>query len=233
MAACATMVFVPNVFIAVCNDSVPNETSEFISPIDKPPSSIGFKNSFSGTKSFILKCRKAYFFHVYPKHSTAETACDTMVATAAPLTPMSIYFTHNISSATLSTAEIMRKMSGVYASPMALRFAASTLYIIEKNSPTMITVIYATDASLCSSITFIQSRSPSIKIRLPATTIAVTTSPIKIDSANTFLDLFLSPLPKCCAMMTAKPFASPTMNPTSRSFNVLIEPTAASASFPR
>ena len=65
----------------------------------------------------------------------AETPWATTVAIATPSTPMPNTVTDRMSSPTLSTEEKISRYRGVLESPMALKMAASTLYINRKGIP--------------------------------------------------------------------------------------------------
>ena len=87
-----------------------------------------FLNSEKLICSFLIKSLSASFLRESTTiTSIALTTCEVTVATAAPTTPIPIYFIKRISSIILIKQLIIRKISGVFESPTALKSPAPML----------------------------------------------------------------------------------------------------------
>ena len=129
--------------------------------------------------------------------------------------------------------DIRRKYRGVSESPMARSADEHMLYSMENIIPSKIIRIYERDipimpAGVLSALS-IGVRKVTLK-NMRKTAVAL---PRIREAATLFLTPFSSFAPKNLAVMTEKPFVSPSKNPIIREFREEVAPTAASAVSPR
>ena len=170
---------------------------------------------------------------MYIQQMTNASTCDSTVATAAPYTPACSTNIKNKSPAMFNPTDTASMISGVTVSPSARSAAAHASYKNVASIPATIITIYDRAVVYNTSGTFKNCRicfknsSPAAvsRIEMPV--------PIISDAANDFLTPAISFAPYRCAVIMAKPLASPSKNPIIRLLSVLVAPTAASASSPK
>ena len=115
------MIVVPKLFVRDCTTSMASENTACVRPLGRPKRMSWNKSAFVGHRVRHVMCNTSRIKSRRTRHRMPETACEMMVAHAAPETPILKPATNQISRPMFMPHATSRKMSGMTESPRPRR----------------------------------------------------------------------------------------------------------------
>ncbi len=117
----------PKEFVRFCTTIMAREKMACVRPLGSPSLHRRFTNETFGQRVLRVTVKCSLIFRSRTMHSTPEMNCDTIVAQAAPATPILKPATNQISRPMFSMQAVKRNTRGMMESPRPLSTPEMTL----------------------------------------------------------------------------------------------------------